>query len=460
MGSNKINKISEQEYYKPPRMSCPRYSSLIDAIKALYLQREIPVGQIPSELIDQIVKFFNEDYKTLGLHFIGGESFLIHCQNELCKDIALKIAFPSIWGSEGNRQVIHWSESLRDGYEIKRSDIAEERFVSGVQIQKTLHNICKAECKKDFYIPAIYSICKDPLIVEMEWALGNTFDTFIASRPTFMDKLVAFKKILKATQFIHENGFIHRDLKPENILFSDDVVTIIDWTIAKQISSQRNLTVKGTGIGTPAYASPLQLTNAAEATFTDDIFLLGFTFAAIIMGTKMPTPVSSKSDTLLQRKAKFRKLIIDKKLDFPVFFHNVFLKATALYVDERYQDVEEFLTDVDNLIYQLETTQEGKELCYLPATQYPKMTFDPRDERNIPTIITPKVETTPVSPIEKIENVKELVDELTEIMIMRCRLKNKTCLGNCTSCTNKILNRTMITLVVETIDELKKRNKI
>lgn len=460
---NPIKKLTEMDQFTPLNkiVGCPKPETLQDAILAVYRQKDIPIGMIANDLVSTLVRLYKPDLKCLGLVSIGGEGFIVHVQDDLKFDMALKIAYPMEAKNEGQRSVLHWSSSLRNGYEVQTTDIASQRFVEGTKLQNSLWHQLLPPHKEKFYIPRIIGACKEPVIIEMEWAFGDTFKTWITSKPTMLDRLLYFRNLLEGVLFTHERGVIHRDLKPENLIFGENYrVTIVDWTLAKKANDdKRNLTVKGTMLGSPAYASPQQLQDAKDATYQDDIFYLGFTLAAFILGSRMPTPINTK-DSLYQRKAKFRKLILDMKLDFPHFFHQAFSKATEIYPEERYLDVGEFIENIDDLIYQLQHTKEGQELCKLPDTKYPQMTFNPNDERNIPTIITPKVETTPVSPVEKIENVKELVDELTEIMVMRCRLKNKTCLGNCTNCTNKILNRTMITLVVETIDELKKRNKI
>lgn len=471
MGSQK--KLTEIDQYVPAKKDCPKLKNIDAIISSLYRQKELPIGTIPFDLIKELVELLNPNYKPIALAYIGGESFLLKVEDILNNEIAVKIAFPIALCGEGTRNVIHWANELTNRYEIISSNITHDRFKIGAGIQQALNQSLTPEDRKLFDFPRIIEIRQNPLCIFMAWAKGETFKTWIMSKPTIRERLLYFRNLLKGVLFAHQRGVIHRDLKPENLIFGDGYkITIVDWTLARKvIDENRNLTVKGTMLGSPAYASPQQLEDASNATYLDDIFYLGFTLASFIMGAKMPIP-TNKKDTLYQRKAKFRKLIVDSKLDFPVFFHPTFLKATDLDPLERFQDIEEFLEDIENLLYQLENTEEGKKLCFLPDTQYPKMTFDPNDERNIPTIITSKEnifakktdsfsqekENPEKIKDEKIDN--ETMKEIVEIAIIKCKLISVDCKDSCEFCAKGNLLRSLIKLILETINELKKRKKI
>src|ERR1044071_1853406 len=72
------------------------------------------------------------------------------------------------------------------------------------------------------------------------------------------------KQICQALEAAHQNAIVHRDLKPGNIMIiksdeSNDIVKVIDFSIAKQLNENSNLTGKDTVLGTPQYISPEQV---------------------------------------------------------------------------------------------------------------------------------------------------------------------------------------------------------
>ena len=75
----------------------------------------------------------------------------------------------------------------------------------------------------------------------------------------------------------HQHGVIHRDIKPTNIRVLDDGgARIMDYGIAKTVSSQTGMTRAGMSVGTVGYMSPEQVLGEPIGPHTD-IFLLGAT---------------------------------------------------------------------------------------------------------------------------------------------------------------------------------------
>src|SRR5262249_35551915 len=81
------------------------------------------------------------------------------------------------------------------------------------------------------------------------------------------DRLHLFQQVCDAVQHAHQKGAIHRDIKPSNVLVTMQdgraQPKVIDFGLAK-LTSQDNatdatLTEVGTMLGTPAYASPEQM---------------------------------------------------------------------------------------------------------------------------------------------------------------------------------------------------------
>jgi serine/threonine protein kinase len=91
----------------------------------------------------------------------------------------------------------------------------------------------------------------------------------------------------------HEKKIVHRDLKPSNLLFSENVLKIVDFGIAKSLSGeeQQKLTQTGAILGTPLYMSPEQLAGESPGT-ESDIYSVGCVLFEMLYGRRYVDGVS------------------------------------------------------------------------------------------------------------------------------------------------------------------------
>ena len=101
------------------------------------------------------------------------------------------------------------------------------------------------------------------------------------NRPPLDEALRIFGGILDALTEAHRLEIVHRDLKPGNVMLSPQSGVlepkVTDFGLAKLLAEQSSPTRTATGLpmGTPAYMSPEQITDAKSVDRRADIFALG-----------------------------------------------------------------------------------------------------------------------------------------------------------------------------------------
>ena len=123
----------------------------------------------------------------------------------------------------------------------------------------------------------------------MEFVDGETLEALIRRRGRLEIEL-AFEivaQVAAGLTAIHKQHLVHRDIKPSNIMLSWDEgrlenVKIIDLGLAKGVTED-TLSIAGSFIGTPAYASPEQFAGLGTD-IRSDLYSLGVTLWTILSG--------------------------------------------------------------------------------------------------------------------------------------------------------------------------------
>ncbi|MFN8609699.1 MAG: serine/threonine-protein kinase [Vulcanimicrobiota bacterium] len=118
--------------------------------------------------------------------------------------------------------------------------------------------------------------------------LGSIVDRLRQGNPeyhktyTFARRIQIMQAVCDAIHYAHSRGYLHRDLKPDNIMIGPyGEVQVMDWGLVRRFSDDPgprlpSTTMKGTFIGTAAYAAPEQI--AGESAVLDertDVYGLG-----------------------------------------------------------------------------------------------------------------------------------------------------------------------------------------
>ncbi|MBT0768228.1 protein kinase [Kineosporia sp. J2-2] len=131
-------------------------------------------------------------------------------------------------------------------------DTSRTQFAKEVANARRVAPFCTAQIL-DFDVDSA-----SPYVIS-EFIEGSSLQQFVAARGPLSGPRLQRLAIGTATALtaIHLAGVVHRDLKPGNVMMSPEGPRVIDFGIARDLSSRT--TVAGGVFGTPAYMSPEQL---------------------------------------------------------------------------------------------------------------------------------------------------------------------------------------------------------
>ncbi len=155
------------------------------------------------------------------------------------------------------------------------------------------------------------------------------------------------EKVARALDFAHKHGVIHRDMKPDNIVVrADGEPQVMDFGLARDLSSDAQLSATGQVMGTPAYMAPEQV--RGEASKTDartDVYALGAILYELLTGIP---PHGGQDLGAIFSKILRGDIVPPRKLrpEVPRDVETVCLKCMELSPARRYQTAEALADDL------------------------------------------------------------------------------------------------------------------
>ncbi len=184
----------------------------------------------------------------------------------------------------------------------------------------------------------------------MEYVEGKTLYDDLSAGKIFTEEeaLEIIIQVAHALAHAHARGLIHRDVKPKNIMInSADVVKLADMGLARETTDiEAAQTEAGKAYGTPYYIAPEQIRGEVDIDGRADIYGLGSTFFHLVTGR---VPFMADDPAEVMRKHLREQLIppdhINTSLSAGV--SEVVEIMMAKRKEDRYNDVEELLTDLE-----------------------------------------------------------------------------------------------------------------
>lgn len=181
----------------------------------------------------------------------------------------------------------------------------------------------------------------------MEFLTGMTLSKFIKlnrSRLSLEESNQIMLKILYVVKGLHDKKIVidgkpstllHRDISTDNIFISQTgQVTLLDFGSAREEMQQEHSEL--TNSTKAGYSAPEQINNWRQGTYTD-VYAVGVCYFKLLTG-HIP---SMNTDGQLEN-------IRDEMKNVPAWVDQIFHKATAFKVENRYKTADEFIRDLQS----------------------------------------------------------------------------------------------------------------
>jgi serine/threonine protein kinase/Flp pilus assembly protein TadD len=194
------------------------------------------------------------------------------------------------------------------------------------------------------------------------------------------------RAIASALDYAHRQQIVHRDIKPENIMLYEGEAMVMDFGIAKAVSSVGSETLTQTGmmVGTPAYVSPEQAAGEATLDGRSDQYSLACMLYEMLSGERPFTGATAQA-IMAKRFTETPKPIRTVRSTVPENVERAIGKAMSTDVTERFRTTAMFGQALASTSLSTPTDTEtmpqvvssAKSIAVLP---FSNMSTDPENE--------------------------------------------------------------------------------
>src|SRR5256885_15532683 len=275
-------------------------------------------------------------------------------------------------GSGGMGEV-YLAEDTRLGRKIALKLLAEELTQNRDRLNRFDQEAYAASALNHPNILTIYEMGDEGgrHFIATEFVDGQTLRTRLSGAPMELSEVLSVAiQIAGALEEAHAAGIVHRDIKPENVMIRrSGHVKVLDFGLAKLMEKPASeetdteavtralvQTDAGMVLGTSQYMSPEQARGKPIDTRTD-IWSLGVVLYEMATGHP-PFTGETKTDVIVAIAKSDPQPLTRFSRNVPAELEWIVMKALRKNVEERYQTVKEFETDLKKLKQRLEFQTE------------------------------------------------------------------------------------------------------
>jgi len=234
--------------------------------------------------------------------------------------------------------------------ELTRDPEAKQRFIHEAQAASALqHNNVATIHEINETKPAPGEPGDGQMFICMDCYEGEILKDKIQNGPMKVEEAIDITiQVAEGLKKAHKKGIVHRDIKPANIFITEDgVVKILDFGLAK-LAGPAQLTKTGTTLGTVSYMSPEQA-RGEEVNHRTDIWSLCVVLYEMVT-EQLPFKGEYEQSVIYSILNEEPDPIIGVSMELD----RIVKKALSKRPEDRYQNIEEIMTDLKSLRKEIE----------------------------------------------------------------------------------------------------------
>lgn len=191
----------------------------------------------------------------------------------------------------------------------------------------------------------------------MELLRGEDLSRQLQEREFSLKEAITITRAVgQALSYAHTRGIVHRDIKPSNIFItSEERIVVTDFGLVKMLH-EASITGTETTVGTPHYFAPEQA-GGGPVDHRIDIYALGAVFYQLVTG-HVPYDADSTLAIIAQHIHAPIPDPREARPDLPPAITAVIKRAMAKDPADRYQNLQSFIADLENLLQNQPSAQE------------------------------------------------------------------------------------------------------